>query len=328
MNMRHIRSLPLAVALLGWGGIASAAVHAPAGATVSNTASVTFTVGTLTTSQNSNTDSVTVDELADVDLTRQSASPVSTLSPATDQPIRFRVTNLGNGSEQYNLTGNLALGGDQFDPTNLRFYVDDGDGVFEPGADDGAPVASVTLAGEALVDVWFVADIPAALADGDLGNVNMTATSSHGTGAPGAAQAGNGDGGVDLVFGSSGGDDTDTGAYQVQQITLTFIKSSTVADPFAGTQPVPGATITYTITLSTSGTGTATGVNVQDDAPANTTYVPGSITVNAVPKTDANDAELAPSCDFNVTNAGGIYCLFGTLTGVTTNTVTFQVTIN
>ena len=328
--MKNFRptTLLLAAAALAFGGLASAATHAPANSSITNTAAVTFTVGGNTSSQNSNTDVITVDELADVDVSRQSPALVNTLSPATDQPILFRVTNLGNGSEQYLLSGDTALGGDQFDTSNLEFYIDDGDGVFEPGTDDGLAVTSITLAGEAYGDVWLVSDVPGGRADGNLANVSLTATSVAGTGTPGSALTGSGDGGSDLVFGTSGGDDTDTGAYQVANISFTITKTSTVSDPFGGNQPVPGATITYSITVATTGTASASGVAVQDDVPTNTTYVAGSTKVNAVAKTDANDAEAAPACDFNVTNAGGISCLLGTLTGSTSNTVTFQVTIN
>ncbi len=329
MKTINLKALTLVVAALGYGGFASAAVHAPANSTISNTAAVDYDVGgNPQPSVPSNTDSITVDELIDVDVALQSASPVAVLTGALNQPIRFRVTNLGNGSEQFNLSANLTLGGDQFDPTGAEFFIDNGNGIFEPGAGDGAVVTSITLAGEVFGDVWLSSDIPAALADGDLGNVSVTATSNTGTGVAGTVFAGAGTGGVDAVIGTSTGDDVDTAAYQVTDISFTVTKSSVVLDQFAGNQPIPGATITYTITVATAGTGTATSVTVQDDVPVNTTYVLSSITVNAIAKTDPNDAEAPPTCDSNISNPGGIYCDLGTLTGVTNTTVTFQVTIN
>ena len=326
MKIFNLRTAAVVVALLGYGGTASAAVLTPANTAISNTASVNFNVGgTPQPAVNSNTDTITVDELVDVDVTRQSATPLVVLSPATDQTHLFRVTSLGNGSEQFNLAGNLSLGGDQFNPTGLELYVDDGDGIFEPGADDGLAVVSVTLAAESFEDIWFSVDIPGPLADNALGNVDLTATSSFGTGAPGSEQAGNGDGGTGLVFGPSSGDDVDTASYQVSNIAFTVTKSSVVLDPFAGSQPVPGATITYTITVSTTGTATATSVVINDDIPANTTFVSASVTYNTVGQSNALDGDF---CDFNISNAGGIYCAVGTLIGITTTTVTFQVTIN
>lgn len=331
MDLQRLRLLTFAVAALAWGGIASAgAVHAPAGSTISNTATVDYEIGgTPQPPVDSPTDVINVDELIDVDVTRQSANPVSTLTPATDQPIRFTVTNLGNGAETFDLTGDLAVGGDDFDPTGLQFYIDDGDNVFEPGTGDGAPVTSIALAAETTGTVWFVADIPAALVDGNLGDITMTATSQTGTGAPGTVFAGAGTGGVDAVIGTSGGDDLDVGGYLVANIVFNVTKTSAIlSDPLGGTQPIPGAVIEYTITVSTTGSATADNVAVTDDIPTNTTYVAGSITVNTVAKTDAVDAEAAPACDFNSTNPGGIHCGLGSLTGVTSNTVTFQVTIN
>ena len=68
-------------------------------------------------------------------------------------------------------------------------------------------------------------------------------------------------------------------------------KSALVTDPFGGNQPVPGATITYTITAEVTGTGTAVGVIVEDLIPANTTYVPGSLTLNGASLSDAADGD-------------------------------------
>lgn len=314
-------------AAVAYGGLAAAAVHAPANTAIANTATLNYQVsGSPQPPINSNTVTVTVDELVDVDVTRQSANPLAAFSPATDQPIRFTVTNLGNGSEQYNLTGNLVVGGDQFDPTGLEFFVDDGDNLFEPNAGDGAAVTSITLAGEAVGTVWFVADIPGGRTDGDLGNVTLTATAATGTGAPGTQVAGQGTGGVDAVFGTSGGDDLDAAGYLISNIAFTVTKTAVLLDPFGGTQAVPGTVITYTMTVTTTGSGSATGVVLQDDVPANTTYVAGSTNLNGgAVETDAADAD---ACDFNVTNLGGIHCAIGTLTGATTTTVVFQVTIN
>ena len=327
MKPNDIRTLALAAAALAWGGLASAAVHAPANSIISNTATVNYEVsGNPQPPKDSNQEDITVDELIDVSVVRQSANPVTTLTPAADQPIRFEVTNLGNGSEQFDLTGDLAVGGDDFDPTNLAFYVDDGDNLFEPGGDDGAPVTSITLAGEAIGTVWFAADIPAALADGDRGDITMTATANTGSGVAGTVFAGAGTGGVDAVIGNSTGTDTDVGGYLVADITISVTKSSVVDDPFGGNQPVPGATITYTVTVTTAGSGTADLVEIVDDVPANTTYVAASMTLNAIADPDAD--AIGDDCDFNVNNPGGVSCALGSLTGATTNTLTFQVTIN
>lgn len=327
MNLKTIRLLALAAAALAYGGLASAAVHAPAASTISNTATVNYEVGgNPQPPEDSNQVDITVDELIDVSVVRQSANPVTTLSPASDQPIRFDVTNLGNGSEQFNLTGNLAVGGDDFDPTGLQFYVDDGDNVFEPGAGDGAPVTSITLAGEAVGTVWFVADIPAALNDADTGDITMTATSDTGTGVAGTVFAGAGTSGVDAVIGTSTGADTDVGGYLVANITITVTKASQVDDQFGGNQPVPGATITYTVTVTTAGSGQADNVEIVDAIPANTTYVANSMTLNAVADPDAD--AVGDDCDFGVTTADTVTCTLGSLTGATTNTLTFEVTID
>ncbi len=53
----------------------------------------------------------------------------------------------------------------------------------------------------------------------------------------------------------------------------------------------PGDTITYTISYSNAGTQAAALVTMSDAQPDNTTYVPNSVTVNNVAKTDAADAD-------------------------------------
>jgi len=53
----------------------------------------------------------------------------------------------------------------------------------------------------------------------------------------------------------------------------------------------PGDTIMYTITYSNAGTMAATLVTMSDTEPQHTTYVPNSVTINTVNKSDAADAD-------------------------------------
>ena len=99
-----------------------------------------------------------------------------------------------------------------------------------------------------------------------------------------------------------------------------------VSDPFGGSTPVPGATVTYTITIEVTSSGTATTSVVRDPIPTYTTFVPGSITVNSAALSDATDGDAG---EYDTTGAPMIVVRLGNLTqadGV--QTVSYQVTID
>jgi uncharacterized repeat protein (TIGR01451 family) len=84
----------------------------------------------------------------------------------------------------------------------------------------------------------------------------------------------------------------------------------------------PGDTLVYTINYKNIGTTTATFVSVSDPNPNNTTYVPESVTLNAVHKTDAADAdEVTVSSNIIQVNVG-------TVTPGQAGTITYRVRIN
>jgi uncharacterized repeat protein (TIGR01451 family) len=100
------------------------------------------------------------------------------------------------------------------------------------------------------------------------------------------------------------------------------VKSATVRDPFGGTKSVPGAVITYTLVATVAGSGSLANLAAGDPIPASTTYLPASITSQAVALTDATDADAGEFAGNRIT------VRFGTVPGGQTRTVTFKVTIN
>ena len=183
-----------------------------------------------------------------------------------------------------------------------------------------------TLAADASIDLLIVNDIPAGVVNDDLGRSQLTATSASGTGAPGDVLPGQGDGGLDAVVGGTGGASTGVGEYLVVDVTLDFVKTVAVSDPFGGNQVVPGATLTYSIAIQVTNAATASAVVVSDPIPANTTYVADSITLNAGNLTDVIDADAG---ELDTSGAATVVVRLGDLTqadGI--QTVTFQVTID
>jgi uncharacterized repeat protein (TIGR01451 family) len=308
--------------------LAASAVGTAAGTNIQNTATVNFSIGGTPSSTTSNTSSVAVAEIVDVVIAVQSATS-SVAAGATGETLVFLVTNTGNSNETFALALDSVLVGDDFDPVPAvpALYFDtDGSGdlsgpdtPYVQGANDPA------LAADASVRVIAVNDIPAGLADGLRGRSELTATAATGTGAPGTVFAGQGQGGVDAVIGTSGGTDAEIGAYLVGDIALSAVKSQTVQDQFGGNRPIPGATIAYQVVVTAAGTGSALGAAFVDAIPASTTYVAGSLRLNGAALTDAADGDAGA-----LTGApASVAVSLGNLTAASgPQTIVFSVTID
>jgi uncharacterized repeat protein (TIGR01451 family) len=321
--------LALASCLVLFVSRTSMAAGTAAGTSIQNTAQVTYTVGGSQVTTPSNTNAITVAERLDVNVTLQSG-PVSVQGGQVRRELVLRVTNTGNGDEAFQLAMTSVIGGDNFDPTpsSPAIYFDTdasgtltaGDTAYVPGTND--PL----LVPDAFVIVLVVNDIPTGLANGAIGRSRLTAQAKTGTGAPGTVFAGLGTGGVDAVVGSSGASSNATGEYVVSDVSLSNVKSATVLDPFGGTEPIPGARITYQILVNATGTGSAANAVIDDAIPANTTFVPGSLRLNAVALSDATDADAG---EFIPGVNPGVRVHLGNLAAAAgTQTVLFQVTIN
>ncbi|MDJ0757776.1 MAG: hypothetical protein QNJ19_00170 [Woeseiaceae bacterium] len=301
----------------------------PAGTVIENTATLSFELDGNPATITSNTTSITVVELIDLAVTLQ--SPQTLVSAGdTNQALLFSVVNTGNGTETFQLAINSTVSGDDFDPvpSTVSIYFDsDGSGDFTAGdipyvPGDNDPV----LAPDASVAILILNDIPADRLNGDVGFSELIVSSATGSGSPGDDFAGQGDGGVTAVLGTSGGIDTVRGEYLVSDVQVSIQKSQTVSDPFGGNEPVPGATITYTIEVSVTGSGTAVGGIVEDVIPTFTTYVPGSLTLDAGTLTDAADADAG---ELNTSTTPTIVVRLGDVTATgSPRTVQFDVLID
>ncbi len=274
----------------------------------------------------SNTVNVQVDEILGVTVVSNNAGPVTVATPDNDKVLSFTTCNPGNGQEAYLLTvANSTVTPDQFNPNDYKIYLDSnangvydvvGDALYVPGTNNP------DLAPDACTVVFVTADIPAGQANGNLGAVTLTSTAVTGSGAPGTTFPGAGTAGSDAVVGPTTATANADGRYLVTQLSTSLVKSQTVADPFGGTNAVPGATITYTLNLTASGTGSLNTSAISDVIPANTTYVAGSLKLNSTTLTDAADADAGR---FTGT---AVEVNLGNLTAPTAQSVEFKVTIN
>lgn len=303
-------------------GVSARAAGVPAGSLIQNTASASYTTNSTTQTVDSNTVTLTVDELLDVALASQDAGAIAATNTAT---LRFRITNTGNGPESFTLTADPAVAGNDFNTTVTGLAIDvNGNGIFDPGVDtllaNGA--ATVLMDAEASLAVLVMVDLPANAADGAISKVELTATAVTGSGAPGTVFAGAGVGGGDAVVGASRAQAIAQGTLTATRAQVTLVKSASVADPFGGTRPVPSAIITYTIVASVAGSGGVTGLSIADAIPAGTTYRAGTLTLEGAGLSDAADTDAGQAA------STGVAVQLGDVAAGSQRTVAFQVVIN
>jgi uncharacterized repeat protein (TIGR01451 family) len=295
-----------------------------AGTNIENIATATYDTGAGTVDIQSNTAVILVDELLDVTATSSDPGDVATTNGATNAVLTFRITNTGNGPEAFRLTPNVSNGGDDFDPVLSQVVIDtNGNNAYDPGVDTVyvAGTNDPLLSPDQSVTVFILNNIPATQANGDRANVSIVAAAATGTGAPGTTFTGAGEGGGDAVVGTSGADAEANGFLRVNAASVALSKSATVQDQFGGNNAVPGATITYTIVATVSGAGSLTNLVINDPIPAGTTFVAGSMTLQATSLTDPVDADAG---NFN---GSRVSISLGTVPAGETRTVTFRTII-
>ena len=302
------------------------AVGTLAGTPISNQANVSFVVDETTINQPSNEVVIEVAEVLDVTVQWQDTPNILVEVGETGTLASFLVTNTGNGDEAFSLAVANNLGGDQFDPTLAAIYLDANDNdQYDEGVDTLYTAGSndPELAADASLSVFVVNDVPGDASDGELGDSQLSAAATTGTtpGTPGTMFPGAGDDGVNAVLGATGGAGADQATLQVSSVNVDPVKSATIIDPYGGSEPMPGATITYSIAVTASGSALAESVTVTDSVPQYTSYVDDSLQLDGVDLTDAADGDAGEIVE------GNISVQLGDLQDIT-RTVTFQVTID
>ncbi|MFC4292224.1 hypothetical protein ACFOWX_07330 [Sphingorhabdus arenilitoris] len=295
-----------------------------AGTDIENMATASYETPGGTIQIDSNLVVIKVDELLDVTVTNSDPGDIPSSPGATANVQRFLVTNTGNGEEAFRLTPNLAVAGDDFDPALQNVVLDsNGNGVYDPGVDTvyTAGTNDPVLQPDQSITVFVISSTPATVNDGNRAEVSLSVAATTGTGAPGTTFTGAGNGGGDAVVGTTGADADDNGFLAVQAAILSLVKSAVVADPFGGSRAVPGSTITYTLVATITGSGSLTNVVISDPIPADTQYVPGSITLDAATLTDAADTDQG---NFN---GSQVRAAVRNIAAGETRTVTFRVVI-
>ena len=223
----------------------------------------------------------------------------STIADPGDQ-IRFSFSakNAGNGPDLINLAYTSTF----LDWTLYRDF--DGDGLIDAedniliDTDGDGKVDLGTLAANQLVYVIAKSIVQVGSGDGDVDNSLFTGYSGDDPVVPPAS-------------------DTTSISTTITAPVLTIVKSVVPL----GNQP-PGALLTFNISALNAGSGIATDVIMTDAIPTHTTYVPNSMRLNNIVKTDVADGDqgtlVGNSVVFNLPSVGPGGAV----------SITFQVTVD
>jgi uncharacterized repeat protein (TIGR01451 family) len=294
-----------------------------AGTLIENTAVASYDEGGTPRTINSNTVTVRVDELLDLTLTSLNPGPVA--ARPGEAVLSFELTNQGNGPEAFKLNANPAVAGNQFDVTVTSIAIDtNANAIYEPGIDLllTAPQTTAVLAPDAVRTVFVLVRVPTGVNDTQTSAVELTAEAVTGSGAPGKIYAAGGVNGGDAIVGTSGALAAARGRLAAGLAAVKLVKSVSLRDPFGGTGAVPGAIATFTIAASVSGSGSVAALVVTDAIPAGTTYVPGTLKLDAATISDAADGDAGTA-----STAAGVRVALGTVAAGTNRAITFDVLI-
>jgi uncharacterized repeat protein (TIGR01451 family) len=167
--------------------------YTQAGTSIDSTFTLNYSVAGTSQPQIDNTSTptnFTVDRLVDLAVDYRTNSDDDSVAPgAQNEELVFLLRNDGNDNFAYGLSTVNESSGDDFDTSNLEifYYVDDGDGLYEPGsgADDGAALtysaATADLAPDAVLWVEIIGDIPASQPDTETSDVTLVADTLYPT---------------------------------------------------------------------------------------------------------------------------------------------------
>lgn len=295
-----------------------------AGTLIENTAVASYDEGGTVRSVNSNTVTVLVDELLDVTLTSLDPGPVAARPGSA--VLTFELTNQGNGPEAFRLLANTAVGGNNFDVSFRAIAIDgNGNGVYDDGVDEilAQPQTTAILAPDQRLTLFVLVTVPEGVSDQQTSAVLLSAEAVTGTGAPGTVFAAAGVNGGDAIVGTTSAQATARGELISGIVSVALAKSVVLRDPFGGTSAVPGTIASFTIEARVSGTGTVSNLVVTDAIPEGTTYAPGTLALDGVALSDAEDTDAGKASD-----DAGIAVTLGNVTAQSTQKVTFDVVVD
>ena len=199
----------------------------------------------------------------------------------------FRLTNLGNGPERFELLADESAGGDDFDPKLVRVVIDsNANGVLDPEEDRNyASGRGPLLAPDESIDLFVIVKVPGNAADRERGLLLLTASAATGTGSAGTIFPAAGESGVDAVVGLTGASSEAAAMLLVSAGMPTLVKLQDAPE-----RPRSGDIVTYTLVADFAGS-LPKAPAISDQIPAGTSYVAGSMTLGGTSLSDEKDGD-------------------------------------
>jgi uncharacterized repeat protein (TIGR01451 family) len=297
-NPRIIRNAALVALVAIAATIAQAAP--PAGATIGNQASATYSDDSqVTRTVTSNTVVTTVQQVASFTI---GANGAKTATAGGQVFYPHTITNTGNGPDTFALTSGQ---GGSFSFTTLQYYADaNGDGV----PDSNSPITSSgQIVAGGVFNFVAVGTVPGSVVVGNTNTLTVTGASAFDNAVTHA--------------------NTDTTTITAQGV----INVTHAIDTAVG--PSPSVTArTLSITYTNTGNTAASNVTLADVIPSGFTYVAGSARWSATGSTVLTDAaggnQSGITYDFGATQSGRVTAVIATVAPGASGTLTFQVNVN
>ena len=303
-RIRQLMGTVSAIALIAISSTQAQAAGVTAGASIQNTVTVDYKVGTVQQTAVSASDTFVVDRKINVTISEVGNATTSVSPGQIEAVTTFDVTNLSNGTIDLALTLAQQTGGagahsntDTIDVSNVKIYLDDGGtaGIYDGTNTEVTYLDEVTA--DETVRVLVVATIPLQtggplrnVTSGDVAAITLTADAhesgtANSLGAELFSSTGANTSSVETVLADAAGatDAQYDGAfsakddYTVLAAALSVVKISSVfSDPVNGTSNpklIPGAVVEYCIAVSNSAGATASDVNITDVLPVEVTYL-------------------------------------------------------
>jgi hypothetical protein len=173
----RLAALLVGAALFGLVSQSALAAGTTAGTSISNSASLSYSVGTVAqTPINTTSAAFLVDEK--VNLTVAGGVTTNVVPGSTAQATAFTVTNNSNSPLDFTLAVTSGIAGDNFDPTACSAFVDvNSNGTYEPLIDTATYIDEMPDSGAGSTQTVFaVCDIPPSAANTNTGLVGLVAT--------------------------------------------------------------------------------------------------------------------------------------------------------
>jgi len=288
MNLKRLKLAGIVTAaMLAFAPTMASAAGTAAGTNITNLADLSFAVGGVTQPVIQSNAGVSTDFVVDrkININAVAVDTVGvTITPgalAGSSVLTYKITNTGNGAQDFALTATALAGGagafvgntDTIDAGTVTVFAESGATVgFQAGQDTAVFIDA--LPADGYTNVYIISGIiPNTAVNGDVATYGLTAIAHKSVGAGldaiEVATVGGGTlAGVDVVFADAAGanDAANDGKFsvlddfKVQSAVITVSKTAVVKnDPVNGTltpQAIPGAVITYTITIANAATAT------------------------------------------------------------------------